>query len=49
MKIDRPRENVERFGVLAMQMQTKCKLALEMVFHQRGAPPVSAAATLTKL
>ena len=34
VKIDGSIENVKCFGVLAMQVQTKCKFALEIVFHQ---------------
>jgi hypothetical protein len=35
MEIHDAVENVESFGVLSMQMQTKRKFALEVVFHQR--------------
>jgi len=38
VKIDGSIENVKCFGVLAMQVQTKRKFALEVVLHQRIGP-----------
>ena len=42
-------EDIKCLGVLAMQVQTKCKFALRLSSIKAYAPPVSAAATLTKV